>query len=238
MKKWNDTIWNVLYPRRCPVCHEILGDSRWLVCPSCVGRLKPIGEPCCRICGKALTDREGELCADCGRHAHVFTAGRGIFPYNRWAHRSILKYKDGGRREYQRFYIQAAAVYGKIWAQSCRPQVLIPVPMYPKDRRKRGFFPAGELARGLSAAWNIPVDETLIRKVRRTKPQKELDRAGRRRNVAGAFTGRAGDWGLQRIMLIDDVYTTGSTLDAAAAVAREHGVMEIYFLTVFTGDGY
>lgn len=230
--------WNLIYPRRCPVCDAVMENSRWLACPACVKKMRPIGEPRCRVCGKPLTDPEGELCRDCSEHPHIFTAGRGIFLYGKAAHHSLTRYKEGSRREYQRFYIRAAAVYGQAWVRQCRPQVLVPVPMYPKDRRKRGFFPAGELAEGLGKAWNLPVDQTLVQKIRRTKPQKELDRAGRRRNLAGAFEGRPGSWGLERILLIDDVYTTGSTLDAVAKAAREHGVREIYFLTVFTGNGY
>ncbi|MGI6068814.1 MAG: ComF family protein [Blautia sp.] len=229
---------NFLYPRRCPICHGILRNSKWTVCPDCVPKLRPIREPRCQSCGKALRDQEQELCADCAKGSHLFDRGLGIFPYNRLAHASVMKYKNGGRQEYERFYIQAASLYGAAWVRRFRPQVLVPIPMREVDRRKRGFCPSVNLARGLGQAWGIPVEERLLYKVKKTKAQKGLEAAKRRENVRGAYAGAPGIWPYRRILLIDDVYTTGSTIDAAAQAAAAHGVEEIYFLTVFIGDGY
>lgn len=228
---------NLLYPRKCPFCGQILKNQNWLICKDCAGMLKPITEPRCKVCGKALEEAEAELCGDCRRHPHAFRAGIGIFPYNAMAHSSVMQYKKGGRRENGRFYVQAAAVYGGDWVRQIRPQVLIPVPMRKREERQRGFAPARELAEGLGRAWGIPVEEPL-RKIRKTKPQKELDSRMRRQNLKGAFAGREGVWPWKRILLIDDVYTTGSTLDEAARTAAAHGVREVYFLTVFIGNGY
>lgn len=229
---------NMIYPRHCPICHKIMGKSTWFLCPVCSGKMTPIGEPRCKICGKAIPREEEELCADCQAHPHIFRGGRGIFPYNKLAHESVMKYKSGGRQEYERFYIKAAAVFGRSLAVRCRPEVLIPVPMYPADIRKRGFYPAGNLARGLEQAWGIPAGMNLVRKVQKTRPQKELNREDRRKNIAHAFEGTLGNWGIERVLLVDDIYTTGSTLDAVAAAVMEHGVREVYFLTVFIGNGY
>lgn len=150
----------------------------------------------------------------------------------------MMKYKHGGRREYERFYEKALLLYGEPWLRQCRPQVLIPIPMRRQDMRRRGFYPAGNLARSLGEACQIPVAWKLLSKVKKTKPQKELDQKSRKRNLKNAFQGYPGPWGITRAMLIDDVYTTGSTMDEAARVLAEHGVKEISFLTLFIGSGY
>lgn len=228
----------LLYPRKCPMCHKILDNGKWTICPGCLERLPPIREPRCKSCGKPLEEENRELCGDCAHGRHLFTGGRGIFSYDAAAHASVMKYKNGGRQEYERFYIQAAALYGEAWVRQCRPQVLVPIPMRSQERRKRGFSPAENLALGLGSAWGIPVEAQLLKKVRRTKEQKGLDAAGRRVNLRNAFEGAPGIWPYQRILLIDDVYTTGSTMDAAAEAAAAHGVGTIYFLTIFIGYGY
>ena len=92
---------NLLYPRRCPLCHRILKDSHALICPECAGDLRPIQGARCYKCGKPVSEEE-EYCRDCGAHPGAFDQGRGIFLYDDRMRYSIMKYKYFGCQEYSR----------------------------------------------------------------------------------------------------------------------------------------
>ena len=93
---------NLLYPRRCPLCHRILKDSHALICPECAGDLRPIQGARCYKCGKPVSEEE-EYCRDCKAAPGAFDQGRGIFLYDDRMKYSIMKYKYFGCREYSRF---------------------------------------------------------------------------------------------------------------------------------------
>ena len=110
-----------------------------------------------------------------------------------------------------------------------RPDVLciVPVPADPERRLKRGHHAATGLARELARRWELPV-EPLLARTRPSTPQRGLDDAARRRNVAGAFRASASP---VRVLLIDDVYTTGATVNAAASALRKAGVRRVEVVT-------
>jgi ComF family protein len=113
------------------------------------------------------------------------------------------------------------------------PDGLVPVPLHPARRRERGFDQAKRLAAVLSEATGIPVRERLLIRTRHTRPQVDLKPSERRENVRGAFAlrhplPRSG----VRVLLVDDVYTTGSTLEECARTLRRGGAGEVYAVTV------
>ncbi len=236
MEKLKTKILDWLYPRCCPWCQKILQDPSRMICPKCEKLRRPIGEPRCKKCGKALFRAEEEYCRDCRGRAHYFEEGVGIFSYDASAHRSLLLYKQQGRREYGEYYAKAAVFYGKGYLERWRPQLILPVPMHPVDQRRRGFHQGEDLAVQIGRESGIPVRGDLIKKVKRTSAQKKLGAAERRKNLEGAFLGKAGRWPVERVLLVDDVYTTGSTMDAMAKEIQTHGVSRIFFLTIFIGQ--
>lgn len=235
--KYGERLLNLLYPRRCPACHRILRDPNGLICPECGKKQKPISEPRCKKCGKSIESEEAEFCLDCQRQKHEFDEGRGIFSYDAKMKASILRYKDGGRREYGDFYVQAMLHYGKRELKRWQPQAVLAVPVHPRKQRMRGFNQAEYLAEKIAAQLQIPYLKNYMKKTVLTKPQKNLGAAQRRKNLRHSFEGLGGDWGIRRLLIIDDVYTTGSTLDAVSFQARRHGVEKIFFLTVCVGKG-
>lgn len=235
VKIFNNTWLNWLYPRCCPWCHEILQDQTWLVCPKCGKLHLPIGEPRCKKCGKKLANENMEYCRDCKEHTHFYEEGVGIFSYDDSAHRSLLEYKQQGRREYGRYYAKAAVIYGEAYIKRWKPQWILPVPMHPVDKRRRGFQQGADLANRIGRELNIPVQDNLMKKVRRTNAQKKLSAVDRRKNLEKAFEGEAGRWPVDRVLIVDDMYTTGSTIDAMAKEIQAHGVSRVYFLTIFIG---
>ena len=225
-------ILDIFYPRCCPVCQKILKDQRRMICPECEKKLRPIGHPRCYKSGKPI--EEGEYCKDCQKHTHIFDQGRGIFVYDGIMRRSVTRYKYYGCREYGDFY--AKAMYRYAWKNlnQWKPDLIVPVPIHKSKERLRGFNQAAYLAERLSCYTGIPVDTDLVQKVVKTKSQKKLNAMQRRKNLEKAFLVTKNIRG-KDILVIDDVYTTGSTIDAMAGCLRKRGAKNIYFLTVCIG---
>lgn len=233
MKKWIDRILNVLYPKCCPICHRILKKSSMLICGECAGEIAPVMEPRCFLCGKPVREEE-EYCRSCSGKQRSFDQGRGIFLYDERMKASILRYKYDGRRQYGDFYAKAMYIYAQKDIRRWKPDVIVPVPLYPRKRRMRGFNQAEDLAVKLSRYTAIPAETEMLKKIKDTKSQKKINEKERRKNLQGAFEASDSVKG-KKILVVDDVYTTGSTIDAAAASLKEAGAEKVYFLTVCTG---
>lgn len=94
---------DLLYPRRCPVCSEIVMPKGNLICPDCMEKLAFVRRPVCKCCGKEIISPEAEYCFDCTRHPHSFDSGMALINYNDTASRSMALIKYHGRREYLDF---------------------------------------------------------------------------------------------------------------------------------------
>jgi ComF family protein len=150
---------------------------------------------------------------------------------------SIYRFKYQGRSEYAKFY--ATDIYeklgdeiGKLGADS-----VIPIPIHPSRLRERGYNQAEEVAKELSKLSGIPFYANIIQRTRKTLPQKGLNPTERQNNLKKAFNISSDVVKLNKTILVDDIYTTGSTIDAVAAVLRSHGVKEVYFITLCIGEG-
>ena len=238
-KRAGETFLNILYPRRCPVCHDIAVPRGQKICTRCRDKLIPVrGSRCC-LCSKPLGTSDEEYCSDCRRIKHHFKRGIGIFPYTSVIQTSLYQLKYGQRQEYGLFYGEIAALYAKKEIQQWKIQLLVPVPLHRKRQEKRGYNQAEILAEALGKCLGIPVDAQSLYRKKNTKPQKELDPSERRNNMKDAFSIRRK--GAQRIsgknlLLVDDIYTTGTTLDAAAQCLKKAGAGEVFFLTIAVGS--
>ena len=148
---------------------------------------------------------------------------------------SIMKYKYFGCQEYSRFYGKSLYIYGKDMLALWKQQIIIPVPLHRRKQRIRGFNQAELLAKELSRYAGIPVDTAILKKCHATRSQKKLDAAERKKNLQKAFQVVGHPSGM-RILLIDDVYTTGSTMDVLAKLLLEKGASHVYFLTLCIGN--
>ena len=202
----------ILYPRRCAVCDEIEVTGKG-ICPLCKDKVHVAGEPACKKCGKPLVDERKEFCTDCGKKHHVYTQGKAVFVY------------EGGIRN-------------SVWLNKIKAEVLIPIPMYSRKKRLRGYNQAEVFARELGRKAGILVDEHLVRRVRNTIPQKELNESQRHRNLKNAFQLTADIVEYKRVVLVDDIYTTGSTMDEVSKVLKASGVENIYYICISIGEGY
>lgn len=232
MRPLLDGLLAVLLAPRCVVCGDAL-DRPMLgpVCPACWNSILPLTPPLCDLCGDPLPSWRVvsvplTRCPRCRRVRRPVDRSRAIGLYE-GALRSIvhaLKYE--GRRS-------LAKPLGAMMRTRCADvladaDLAVPVPLHPSRRRERGFNQAEDLARHVG----LPVAAAL-RRVRRTPPQADLPAGRRHGNVRDAFaTGKDFQLVLGRVVvLIDDVSTTGATLDACALVLKESGAREVRALT-------
>ena len=227
-------ILNILYPERCPVCHGILR-GRNGVCAPCRAKLHYIKEPRCKKCGKEIEKEEQEYCRDCQRFVHSFDKGAAVFAYDEIMRRSISMFKYHNRREYASFYAgEMYENYGR-FIQRLNPDVILPVPIHRQKKRQRGFNQAELVAKKLGKMTGIPVDAKYLVRVEKTTPQKDLTRQQRKENLKKAFCIGIPNKKYERVLVIDDIYTTGATMDAVSEILRENQSKIIIFLTICVG---
>lgn len=236
LKKAVAVMLQLLYPLRCPVCDEIAVPFGAKVCPSCIGRLKLITSPYCMKCGKQLKEQEQEYCHDCSTRKHYYVRGRALYEYGSAA-ASIYRFKYGGRKEYADFYGEQIAKQLKETLADMAPDLLIPIPLHPARKRKRGYNQAELLAKSISGYTGIPVCGTILVRVKNTAPLKRLNPQERENNLKKAFHIRGNDVKCKTILLVDDIYTTGSTIDAAARELLNAGAGRVYFIALSIGAG-
>ena len=225
-----------LYPKSCPMCDKILKKNQ-LICHKCSEKLEYIDEPKCKKCGKQLDDMRVEYCEDCRRYHHDYKMGIGVFAYNDMVSKSIYRFKYYNRRTYAECYGAAIALRCGEKIKGWQADVIIPVPIHKRKMIKRGYNQAELIARVVGEKMNIAVDERCLLRTVNTRPQKEMNKSERVQNLKKAFVVAEGAIKFKKIILIDDIYTTGSTIDACARALLEAGAKEIYFISLSIGQG-
>lgn len=164
-----------------------------------------------------------------------------LLNYNEAAKSSMAAVKYKNRREYLDFYAAALDLRFRKQVLRLNADMLVPVPIHPSRRRKRGFNQAEELAKRLSERWNIPVDKRLLIRKKKTAPQRELNPAERLKNLREAFAvdlEYAKREGIpETVILVDDIYTTGSTAEACTRALKKAGVKKVFVVVVCIGFG-
>lgn len=237
MKKIFLKLSELLYPRRCPLCDGILGEKEPLLCRACGESLEFIKEPRCFRCGKPLSLGEAEYCGSCLRGDRSFQRNLALFPYQGKYRQSILRFKYRGRQEYARFYSAAMVKTFRGQIRRWDPQVLVPVPIHRERLLKRGYNQAEVLADKLGEALGIPVASQAVLRRKNTAAQKLLDKRQRRKNLRQAFVPGREIRPWKSALILDDIYTTGSTLDAVAEVLKKAGTERVYALCVCIAPG-
>ena len=242
LKKIKETVLELVYPTKCPFCGEIVSAGKKKtaahngICKECREKYPYISEPRCMCCGKPLTDPVKEYCYDCSRQKHFFVDGRSLWVHKDAVENAVYAMKYQNRRIYGQTFGKELAEQFSSYLWKRKITRIVPVPLHLRRKRKRGFNQAEIIAKVLAENTGISMDAGAIKRTRATSPQKELGDKGRKRNIRGAFTAQKSVKG-ENIVLIDDIYTTGSTLDEAARVLKKAGAENVYFLTVSIGQG-
>lgn len=229
---------DLIYPPRCPVCHGILSPGAVFVCKKCMGKLPWLKGKTCLRCGKPIYEESEDYCCDCRVEEHIFSQGRAVFLYDEIMRSSIHHFKYLGRTEYAKFYAACAWMKEKEQLQEWEPDQIVPVPLHVSRLRKRGFNQAEIFARALSGYMKVPVDTGCVLRKKSTHAQKDLSPEERRDNLKNAFAPGSSFIQNRRILVVDDIYTTGSTADAVSRVLKDQGAKEIYLLSICIGKGF
>lgn len=224
---------SLLFPKRCPICDSVI-KSEEEICRECIRIPRRIEEPRCLKCGKHIEDPKEEFCFDCSKEDHVFKRGIALYEYDSIKD-SINNFKNAGRPEYASFYAKRMVKYLGRTIKDFHADALIPIPLHVSKLRKRGYNQSEILAEELSKLTGIPVRSDLLIRNKRTKDQKKQSKEQRQKNMVGAFHMPQNGVKLYNIILVDDVYTTGATIDEAAKVLMDGGIANVYFLTVAMG---
>ena len=216
---------DLLFPRRCVGC----GTGGSFLCAPCQSALPHLPPPLCAKCGKPLSF--GTLCHDCENHPIEIEGIRSLFPFNGVVRQAILQFKYQNVKALAAPLAQLMGEY--LGAHPLPADTLIPVPLHPRRLRERGYNQSSLLARELSKLASLPIVDGALLRLKNTPPQTKTNSAeDRQRNVAGAFTCRDRQLAGRRILLIDDVCTSGATLDACAAALKMAGATSVWGLTL------
>lgn len=206
---------------RCLACGA---RSREPFCAACFHDL-PWNDHACRLCALPLPETPATLCGACARRPPRFDVAHAAFAYAWPVDRLIQRFKFKADLATGRILALALAEYLDLH-QFPRPDLLIPVPLHRRRLAERGFNQAAEIARVLAARLETKTSFNGLARLRNTPAQSGLDRAARRRNLRGAFACRAPVAGLQ-VAVVDDVITTGSTIETLADVLKRVGAAEV-----------
>jgi len=231
----------LFYPSRCMVCNSVLTsrEKKYGLCARCRPLVCVIKEPFCMKCGKKLFDSTLEYCEDCEEsgHGRFFSKGRGVYLYDGVMREIMYRFKYKNKRYYADFFArQARSLYHR-WIEDFQPDIILPVPMFKGKMKKRGYDQARCFAAALSRVFSIPEGKDVISRTRSTLPQKGLSGAARRLNLKNAFHIRGNLVQSKRVLLVDDIYTTGSTVDAAAEALVAAGASDVCCMYICVGSG-
>jgi ComF family protein len=232
LKYFGASLLEFFLPRMCLFCGVPVGETAAVaVCPECEAQITWVASPLCTCCGRVFEDREGpdRACGDCQADPPPFTRARAAALYDGPVAQAVTRFKFSRQLALlpvMQHWLQRPLCLELVAAAD----LLAPVPLHPKRIKNRGFNQSLFLAQGFPGA--AVVREALVR-TRHTPPQVGLNPKERRDNVKGAFavTDPARVQG-QSVLLIDDLYTTGSTVKECARVLRKAGARRVDVLTV------
>lgn len=210
---------DLLFPRRCVVC----ATPGATLCPMCARRLPRIAAPVCGRCGAPVAWPVGR-CRECAGRRIAFASARAAVEYDARVRALVSAWKERGLRDLASC---AAGIVAEVVAVPTRAHVITYVPPDGDRSLKRGHHPPARLARELGRRWGLPV-RPLLDRTRPLRPQRGLGRRERQGNVRGAFRARATHGS---VLLVDDVYTTGATVSAAATALRRSGASSVEVVT-------
>jgi len=215
---------DLLFPSRCVGC----GKEGEFICFRCRRSLSLLLAPLCDKCGGPLT-WEGH-CLNCQRCRLVIDGIRSPFRFEGAVRQAIHQFKYNHLKALARPLAQLLEEY--IQRRTLSAEVLVPVPLHPHRLRERGYNQGGELAKELGRLTGLPVVEGSLLRLRDTPSQVGATAELRYSNVAGAFACRDQRLRQRQVLLVDDVCTTGATLDACAVALKEAGVQVVWGITV------
>lgn len=222
-------VMDIFYPERNFITHSVYNGKKI--------RLKNIvNKNYCLKCGRLIGDDDKDFCLECLNKKRYFDRGVSLSLYDKQMKKSILMFKDGFRFEYGKRYADELYKEHKEFFDNIFIDIIIPVPISKQKLRKRGYNQSEVIATRLGELLHKEVKSDIVKKLS-AKEQKTLSAENRKKNLKNAFILCDDIVQSKRILLVDDVFTTGSTIDSLAKLLKEKGAAKVYFCTVCTGSG-
>jgi ComF family protein len=215
---------DLLFPPRCVSCRE----TGSLLCAKCREKFELVEPPLCPHCGRPMVS--DCLCPLCQRDPLQIDGVRSVAYFDGTLREAIHRFKYSNL---QALAVPLGRLMSDYWEESALPaEVIVPVPLHTDRLRERGYNQAALLARELGKSIGMPVSENSLVRVRATRPQVELGAQERKENVRDAFYCSNAELKEKRILLIDDVCTTGATLEACSMALRQVGARSVWAFTL------
>ena len=238
---------DLIYPPRCSICERYLWNNRanngqqaLLFCKPCFDGFSEITSPLCLTCGMPFGSEveEDHLCEECLRKRPFYDAARAPYLYEGSIMEAIHQFKYAGRSHLAKSLGSLMTSFAREWMDKANSTLMMPVPLHPVRLRERGFNQSLVLARYAAPLLGAELDFLSLRRIRYTRPQTGLKISERKKNVHRAFEvvdkmavkGRT-------ILLVDDVTTTGNTLNECARILKRAGSKEVFCLTLARTSG-
>lgn len=223
LSKIKEKALDLLFPAKCIEC----GRDGGYICHTCLKSLSSIEPPICEYCGIPVS--QGNLCEVCHQNPSEIDGIRSVYAFDGIVRKAVHQLKYNNLKVIA--HPMAQLFHDRLSANDIPYDVLVPVSLHSSRLRERGYNQSALLCRELGKLCDAPVDEKSLVRLRQTTSQTSFDRDGRRVNVEGAFDCIDGTLAGKNVLLIDDVCTTGATLNSCAAVLKEKGVLSVWGLT-------
>jgi ComF family protein len=199
-----------------------------LLCARCRHEIELVKPPLCPHCGRPRPN--GRLCPLCQRDPLRIDGIRAVAYFDGTLREAVHRFKYSNLQD---LAIPLGELMGQYWEKSSLPaEIIVPVPLHPDRLRERGYNQAALLARELAKSIRLPISENSLMRVRATRPQVDLNAEERKENVGDAFRCSNAELKDKRILLIDDVCTTGATLEACSVALRQVGARSVWAFTL------
>lgn len=223
---------NVFFPPACISCHTRLTDQKVWLCGSCFEKLSPMPEQRCPKCGYQT---EGTECSNCAENHYVFTQAVAVFLYEGPAKAMVHALKYRGLYAIADWFANRMYMVLQNEPKLMETECVAAIPLHGVRKRVRGYNQSAKIAEALAGKMGKPyLDQALVRKVN-TETQTHLSAAARRNNLQDAFKAGRDDVSGKKVLLIDDVFTTGTTVNEASKVMLKAGAVEVYIMTACHG---
>ncbi len=222
-----------VFPPQCPYCGEIIHRSQ-VMCDDCFKQIRFITGSKCYLCGRPLPvsdTNEKLVCPDCLQKRKMYDIARSVFIYDSFSRNAILKLKNADRTDLRHFFVNYMITAGRDIID--KSDIIMPVPLHWRRRLKRKYNQASVIAEWLAKKTGKIYSATTLIRQRYTPSQGTKKHQERKRNVRDAFVVRnPNNLKDLSVLLIDDVLTTGATVEACAQILKKHGAKAVYVLTI------
>lgn len=230
-RRIHQAVFSLIFPWACPGCQRLVPYPE-PICNECAIRLKRILSPFCKKCGLPLPEHwQVQVCPECRTQKSALSMIRSVYYYEQLIQQMILEVKYARRARYLRYLSKELFRHVRMYFPASF-EAIVPVPLHREREWERTFNQAELMADQLSRLLGVPVWKAL-QKPKKTPPQSSLSGTARRCNLKGAFECKPGKISCRSVLLIDDVITTGATLQECARMLRKSaGVRKVYAITI------